>query len=100
MGIEQSVESVIINNTEVICNVLEDEIFATSKNLSNRKAAPRNRDKCYAIKEMDNLTEYVILQCIKEKNKLRMKILTNSYYTNANCQCPKNIRIAKIRSIC
>ena len=57
MGIEQSVESVIINNTEVICNVLEDEIFATSKNLSNRKAAPRNRDKCYAIKEIDNLTD-------------------------------------------
>jgi hypothetical protein len=46
---------------------------------------------------MDNLTEYVILQCIKEKNKLRMKILTNSYYTNANCQCPKNIRIANMK---
>lgn len=34
----------------------------------------------------------VILTCVKEKNKLRIKILTEGYYNNANCQFPKNIR--------
>ena len=42
-------------------------------------------------------SEYAILQCVKEKSKLRMKILTSSYYTDANCQCPKNIRIADMK---
>lgn len=34
----------------------------------------------------------IILTCIKEKNKLRIKIITPGYYNDANCQFPKNIR--------
>lgn len=38
---------------------------------------------------MDN---EVILQCVKEHGKLRVKIISNGYNRNANCQFPKNIR--------
>lgn len=35
---------------------------------------------------------FIILQCVKEKSKLRVKIISNGYNNNANCQFPKNIR--------
>lgn len=38
------------------------------------------------------MTTNVILTCIKENNKLRIKIITPGYYNDANCQFPKNIR--------
>lgn len=34
----------------------------------------------------------VYLKCIKEKNKLRMRIISNGYITYANCQCQRDIR--------
>ena len=35
---------------------------------------------------------YVDLICVKEKSKLRIKILTKGYYNDANCQFPRDIR--------
>ena len=35
----------------------------------------------------------VILKCIKEGSRLRVRILNQGYYNNANCQFPKNIRL-------
>lgn len=35
----------------------------------------------------------VELICINEKGKLRVKIITNGYYNDANCQFPKKIRL-------
>lgn len=36
----------------------------------------------------------VILKCIAEGSRLRMKIISNGYIRYANCQCPRDIRIA------
>jgi hypothetical protein len=36
---------------------------------------------------------FVTLKCVKEKNKLRMKIITPGYVSYANCQFPKDIRV-------
>jgi len=38
------------------------------------------------------MSDQVILQCVKEKSKLRVRILTNGYLKSANCQFPKDIR--------
>ena len=35
---------------------------------------------------------YVYLKCVKEKSRLRVKIISNGYNNNANCQFPKAIR--------
>lgn len=35
----------------------------------------------------------VTLKCLKEKNKLRVRIISPGYYNNANCQFPRNIRL-------
>lgn len=35
---------------------------------------------------------YVLLKCVKENSKLRIKITSNGYNKNANCQFPKAIR--------
>ena len=35
---------------------------------------------------------FVILKCVKEYNKLRVKIISNGYNNFANCQFPKAIR--------
>jgi len=35
----------------------------------------------------------VRLKCIKIGSKLRVRILTSGYFTNANCQFPKDLRI-------
>lgn len=34
----------------------------------------------------------VILHCVKENSKLRVKIISNGYNNTANCQFPKDIR--------
>jgi hypothetical protein len=34
----------------------------------------------------------IFLKCIKERSKLRIKIISNGYFNNANCQFPKNLR--------
>jgi hypothetical protein len=36
----------------------------------------------------------VTLECIKEKSKLRVRITSGKYLRNANCQFPRNIRLA------
>lgn len=36
----------------------------------------------------------VTLKCVKEGNKLRIKIITPGYIQSANCMFPKNIRVA------
>ncbi len=36
--------------------------------------------------------ELVTLKCVKEANKLRIKIISPGYSQSANCQFPKNIR--------
>ena len=38
-------------------------------------------------------TNYVYLKCVKEKSRLRVKITSNGYNNNANCQFPKAIRV-------
>jgi hypothetical protein len=35
----------------------------------------------------------VTLKCFKEKNKLRIKIISPGYISSANCMFPKNIRV-------
>jgi hypothetical protein len=37
--------------------------------------------------------QIVYLLCVKEKRKLRMKIISPGYHKEANCQCPRDIRI-------
>jgi Zinc finger, C3HC4 type (RING finger) len=39
------------------------------------------------------MTDMVFLQCVKERSKLRMKIISPGYHNDANCQCPRNIRV-------
>lgn len=39
---------------------------------------------------MENL---VCLTCVKEKGKLRVKILSKGYLPNANCQFPRDLRV-------
>ena len=41
---------------------------------------------------MDN-NEYVEMICVKEKSKLRVKIITHSYLNYANVQFPRDLRI-------
>jgi len=38
--------------------------------------------------------EYVILECVKEGSKLRVKMKSPGYLINSNCQFPRNLRIA------
>jgi len=35
----------------------------------------------------------IILKCVKEGSRLRVRILNQGYYNNANCQFPKSIRL-------
>lgn len=37
--------------------------------------------------------DLIRLRCVKEGNKLRIKIVSGSYSSDANCQFPKNIRV-------
>ena len=37
--------------------------------------------------------ELVTLKCIKEGNKLRIKIISSGYSSDANCQFPRDIRL-------
>ena len=37
--------------------------------------------------------EFVELKCVKEKSKLRVKIVTPGYFNDANCQFPRDLRI-------
>ena len=37
--------------------------------------------------------ELVRLKCVKEGNRLRIKIVSNGYSSDANCQFPKDIRL-------
>lgn len=37
--------------------------------------------------------DLVTLKCVKEDNKLRIKIVSPGYSQSANCQFPKNIRV-------
>ena len=34
----------------------------------------------------------ILLKCIKENNKLRIRIISNGYFNNANCQFPRALR--------
>ena len=36
---------------------------------------------------------YVELKCVKQGSKLRVKIISQGYINNANCQFPKDLRI-------
>lgn len=35
----------------------------------------------------------LLLECVKEKSKLRVRILTQGYYRDANCQFPRDLRV-------
>lgn len=37
--------------------------------------------------------ELIRLKCVKEGSKLRMKIISSGYSPEANCQCPRDIRV-------
>ena len=45
--------------------------------------------KLWTIVKMD---DYVQFKCIKEKSRLRIKIISPGYNHEANCQFPRNIR--------
>lgn len=47
-----------------------------------------------AIYEVIKMEDLVRLKCIKEGSKLRMKIVSPGYSSEANCQCPRDIRVA------
>lgn len=38
--------------------------------------------------------DLVTLKCVNEGNRLRIKIITSGYIQSANCQFPKDIRVA------
>lgn len=40
------------------------------------------------------MEDLVRLKCVKEGSKLRMKIICSGYSSEANCQCPRDIRVA------
>ncbi len=40
------------------------------------------------------MTDLVRLKCVVEGNRLRMRIISQGYNPEANCQCPRNIREA------
>lgn len=42
---------------------------------------------------MDRSDVDVLFKCVKENNKLRIKITSPGYHPDANCQFPRNIRI-------
>jgi len=42
---------------------------------------------------MSNGLDIVYLQCVKVKNKLRVRITTPGYKNDANCQFPRAIRV-------
>jgi Zinc finger, C3HC4 type (RING finger) len=39
------------------------------------------------------MADIVYLQCFEEGNKVRVKIISNGYNKNANCQFPRDIRV-------
>ena len=39
------------------------------------------------------MTDYIELICVKEKSKLRVRIITPGYYNDANCQFPRDMRM-------
>lgn len=39
-------------------------------------------------------TEYVILECVEEGSKLRVKMKSPGYLINSNCQFPRDLRVA------
>ena len=46
-----------------------------------------------SIEENQKINENeVLLKCIKEGSRLRIRIVNQGYYNEANCQFPKNIR--------
>jgi len=52
-----------------------------------------NSKKLYKIQKME-AEEEVRLKCVKEGSKLRIKIISNGYSQKANCQFPRDIRVA------
>ena len=38
-------------------------------------------------------TEYIYLECIKDGNKLRVRVISSGYFNDANCQFPRAIRL-------
>jgi hypothetical protein len=41
-----------------------------------------------------NSSDYVYLECVKVQSKLRVRIVSPGYYSDANCMFPRNIRVA------
>lgn len=39
------------------------------------------------------MEDHIILRCVKEGNKLRIKVVSPGYSQHANCQFPKDIRV-------
>lgn len=44
--------------------------------------------------QLNNSTAYVILECVSEGSKLRVKMKSPGYLINSNCQFPRDLRIA------
>jgi hypothetical protein len=56
-------------------------------------AVPRPRPGADATHAFAAAADEVTLVCVKEGSKLRVRILTPGYYTRANCQFPRDIRV-------
>jgi hypothetical protein len=43
---------------------------------------------------MNSTSDYVYLECVKVRSKLRVRIVSAGYYNDANCMFPRDIRAA------
>ena len=41
----------------------------------------------------DNQVDYVLLECVEEGSKLRVKMKSNGYLIGSNCQFPRDLRV-------
>ena len=51
-----------------------------------------NADNANNIDNTNNL-DYVILECVEEGSKLRVKMKSNRYLIGSNCQFPRDLRV-------
>lgn len=42
---------------------------------------------------MDSEDDWVYLECIKMRSKLRVRVVSDGYYRQANCMFPRNLRV-------
>jgi hypothetical protein len=74
------------------------DVKAKSSSTTAAKAAGRAPDAASRISKMasarsDRSTEKVLVQCVKIGGKLRVRVVSDGYDKEKNCQFPKNRRV-------